>query len=293
MTSLKESIAGIASRTDAVLDQLLEKSDGLDAPVFEAARYSSLMGGKRLRPYLVMQSCALFNIDEDQALRVAAALEMVHTYSLIHDDLPAMDDSDFRRGHPSCHKAFDDATAVLAGDALLTYAFEVLSDIKTHRDANIRCDLVRELAIASGFQGMVGGQMMDLVGENQELTYEQIRTVQDKKTGALFRFALIAGALMDQAPAEDRQALSDYAAAFGLIFQITDDLLDIEGDADEMGKPVGQDPDKVTFVTLLGIDGAKDELKSLENKALSAIERFEGRAEYLRLLLQYVISRKN
>ncbi len=293
MSDLHALIQKSAEKTESILDELLDKEAGLSAPVFEAARYSSLMGGKRLRPFLVKQSCSLFDVEEKTSLRVGAALEMIHTYSLIHDDLPAMDDSDLRRGKPSCHKAFDEVTAILAGDGLLTYAFEVLSDQETHQDPAIRCELVRELAVAAGMHGMVGGQMMDIAAEEKSLTYQDIKVLQDKKTGALFRFALLSGAIIAGKDDQIKSALGQYAEAFGLIFQITDDLLDVEGNADQMGKPVGQDPDKITFVTLLGVEGAKKELQALEKKALEAICLFENKSEYLRLLLQYVISRRN
>ena len=230
-------------------------------------RYGSLNGGKRLRPFLVVESAALFDVPHNAALLAGAALECIHCYSLIHDDLPSMDNSDLRRGKPTAHKAFDDATAILAGDALLTIAFDIITRDEIHREASVRLALTRALARASGIGGMAGGQMMDLAGEGRFGDKEppDVAKLQQMKTGALLHFGCIAGALLGQASKQDYAALDTYGRALGEAFQIADDLLDLEGDAATLGKPAGQDDamGKTTFVTLLGVDGARQRLKSL------------------------------
>ncbi len=227
----------VASRlTDALIERLLAVPPGLEARVYEAMRYSALAPGKRMRPLLVLAGARLFGVARRSALQVAAAIEMVHAYSLIHDDLPAMDDSDLRRGRPTCHKEFDEATAVLAGDGLLTMAFEVLAHPDSHGDPAVRCDLVGDLAVAAGGAGMVGGQMIDLIAERQPLDIGAITRLQRMKTGALIAFACEAGAILAKAASEPRMALHGYAHDLGLAFQIADDLLDVEGSAAETGK---------------------------------------------------------
>ena len=222
-----------------------------------AMRHSALANGKRMRPFYVIETGAMFDAPEKSLLRTAAALECVHSYSLIHDDLPCMDDDDFRRGQPTVHKAFNEATAVLAGDALLTLAFKILANRETHQDAHIRLKLLERLADNSGALGMVGGQMIDMLADTMELNIGAVTRLQQMKTGALIRFAVEAGAIMGHATKDQLHALHNYAHDLGLAFQITDDLLDLDGDPEELGKAVGKDGDKETFVTLLGEERAR------------------------------------
>ncbi len=289
-----EALAQAASLTDSALDQLLVVPPDLEARVYEAMRYSALAPGKRLRPFLVLAGARMFGIARRCALQVAAAIEMVHAYSLVHDDLPAMDDSDLRRGRPTCHKEFDEATAVLAGDGLLTAAFEVLAHPDTHIDPAVRCELVTAIAVAAGAAGMVGGQMIDLIAERQALDIGAITRLQRMKTGALIAFACEAGAILAKAPAEPRIALRGYAHDLGLAFQIADDLLDVEGSAAEIGKPVGADAaaGKATFVSILGIGRARAQAELLIRQAVAHLDLFGGRAELLREAARFVISRR-
>ena len=289
-----EALAQAACLTDSALDQLLVVPPDLEARVYEAMRYSALAPGKRLRPFLVLAGARLFGIARPCALQVAAAIEMVHAYSLVHDDLPAMDDSDLRRGRPTCHKEFDEATAVLAGDGLLTAAFEVLAHPDTHSDPAVRCELVAALAAAAGAAGMVGGQMIDLIAERRTLDIGAITRLQRMKTGALIAFACEAGAILAKAPAEPRIALRGYAHDLGLAFQIADDLLDVEGSAAETGKPVGADAaaGKATFVSILGVGRARAQAELLIRQAVAHLDLFGGRAELLREAARFVISRR-
>jgi farnesyl diphosphate synthase len=289
-----EALAQAATLTNAALDRLLVVPPDLEARVYEAMRYSALAPGKRLRPFLVLAGARLFGIARPCALQVAAAIEMVHAYSLVHDDLPAMDNSDLRRGRPTCHKEFDEATAVLAGDGLLTAAFEVLARPDTHSDPAVRCELVAALAAAAGAAGMVGGQMIDLIAERQVLDIGAITRLQRMKTGALIAFACEAGAILAKAPAEPRTALRGYAHDLGLAFQIADDLLDVEGSAAETGKPVGADAaaGKATFVSILGVGRARGQAELLIRQAVAHLDLFGGRAELLREAARFVISRR-
>jgi len=281
--------------TDAVLSRMLAVPPGLEARVYEAMRYSALSPGKRLRPLLVVAGSRLFGVARRSALQVAAAIEMVHAYSLIHDDLPAMDDSDLRRGRPTCHKEFDEATAVLAGDGLLTMAFETLSHPDTHGDPAVRCELISALAIAAGGAGMVGGQMIDLLAERlPDLDIGAITRLQRMKTGALIAFACEAGAILAKTPAEPRTALRGYAHDLGLAFQIADDLLDVEGSAEETGKPVGADAaaGKATFVSILGAERARAQAELLVDQAVAHLDLFGQRAELLRQVARFVVNRR-
>ena len=246
-------------------------------------RYSSLGGGKRFRPFLVVECAALFDVPRPQALMAGAALECVHCYSLVHDDLPAMDNDDLRRGQPTAHKAFDEATAILAGDGLLTFAFDILSRPQTHPDPAVRIELVSALARASGLGGMVGGQMLDLAAEGrfggsgpQRLGEKEVLALQAMKTGALLRFACEAGGMLGSANAAQRQALARYGSAVGKAFQIADDLLDLEGDPALVGKSTGKDAEagKATMVDLLGAAGAKARLAELVAEAEQALAPF-------------------
>ena len=292
--SVDEATAVTVKLTDSVIEGLLRSPPGLEARVYEAMRYSALAPGKRLRPLLVLASSRLFGVARGSALQVAAALEMVHAYSLIHDDLPAMDNSDLRRGRPTCHKAFDDATAVLAGDGLLTMAFEVLAHPDTHGSPSVRCELVAALAAAAGSAGMVGGQMIDLIAESRVLDIGAITRLQRMKTGALIAFACEAGAILARAPHEVRLALRGYAHDLGLAFQIADDLLDVEGSAEETGKPVGADAvaGKATFVSILGVARARAQAELLVGQAVAHLDLFEQRAELLRQVARFVIDRR-
>lgn len=292
--TFEEALADAASLTDSLLERLLVVPPDLEAQVYEAMRYAVLGPGKRLRPFLVLAGARLFGIARQYALQVAAAVEMVHAYSLVHDDLPAMDDSDLRRGRPTCHKEFDEATAVLAGDGLLTAAFEVLAHPDTHADPAVRCELVAALAAAAGAAGMVGGQMIDLIAEHRPLDIGAITRLQRMKTGALIAFSCESGAILAKAPTEARTALRGYAHDLGLAFQIADDLLDVEGSTAETGKPVGADSaaGKATFVSILGVERARSQAELLIGQAVAHLDLFGRRAELLREAARFVISRR-
>ena len=291
-----------AEDTEILLSELLSDKlmpDEIARPkrLVDAIRYSSLGGGKRLRPFLVVASSAVFGVSRQAALLAGAALECMHCYSLIHDDLPAMDNSDLRRGRPTLHKVYDDATAILAGDALLTIAFDIITRDEIHHEPSVRLALTRALARASGVGGMVGGQMLDLAGEGRfgDREVVDVARLQQMKTGALLRFGCIAGAILGQASQKEYQALDDFGRALGEAFQIADDLLDVEGDAAALGKQTGQDAalGKTTFVTQLGIDGAKQRLRDLLTRADSALSIFGAKADVLRAAARFVAERKN
>ncbi len=291
-----------AEDTEILLSKLLSDTVLSDETVrpkrlVEAMRYSSLGGGKRLRPFLVVESAAVFGTPREAALLAGAALECIHCYSLIHDDLPAMDNSDLRRGRPTLHKAYDDATAILAGDALLTIAFDIITRDEIHRDATVRLLLTRALARAAGVGGMAGGQMLDLAGEGRFGDREpvDVARLQQMKTGALLRFGCIAGAILGQSTRQQYQALDDYGRALGEAFQIADDLLDVEGDAAALGKQTGQDAmlGKTTFVTQLGIEGAKQRVRDLLARADKSLSIFGAKGEVLRAAARFVAERKN
>ncbi len=294
-TGFEAALAETVRLTDAVIDRLVAVPAGLEARVFEAMRYAALAPGKRLRPFLVLASAQLFAVARRSAVQAAAAVELVHAYSLVHDDLPAMDNSDLRRGRPTCHKAFDDATAVLAGDALLTLAFEVLAQPDTHGDPGVRCELVAALAQAAGAAGMVGGQMIDLIAEHRpDLDMGAITRLQRLKTGALIAFACEAGAILGKSTSEPRLALRGYAHDLGLAFQIADDLLDVQGSAGETGKPVRQDEaaGKATFVSILGVERAQAQARLLVGQAIRHLELFGQKADLLRQAARFVIDRR-
>jgi farnesyl diphosphate synthase len=275
---------------DGLLDQLLPALP--HNRLRDAMRYAVLGQGKRLRPFLVIESARLFGVDENAALRVGAALEALHCYSLVHDDLPAMDNDDLRRGQATTHRKFDEATAILAGDGLLTWAFEVLSDVATHPAAEVRVRLVSALAKAAGEAGMVGGQMLDIEAETKGFAdYAEIAQMQSGKTGALFRFACEAGAILAQ---EDSTALRQYADDIGLAFQIADDILDVESSAAALGKATQKDSDKgkSTFVDLLGLEGAKIEAQKLVTRACSALSVYGEKASMLETAAQFIIARR-
>jgi farnesyl diphosphate synthase len=291
-----------AEDTEALLGELLADAllpDEIARPkrLIEAMRYSSLGGGKRLRPFLVVESAAVFGVAREAALLAGAALECIHCYSLAHDDLPAMDNSDLRRGRPTLHKAYDDATAILAGDALLTLAFDIITRDEIHRDAGVRLALTRALARAAGVGGMAGGQMLDLAGEGRFGDREpvDVARLQQMKTGALLRYGCIAGAILGQSSQKQYLALDDYGRALGEAFQIADDLLDVEGDAAALGKQTGQDAalGKTTFVTQLGIEGARQRVRDLLARADTALSIFGAKGEVLRAVARFVAERRN
>ncbi|MDD4615788.1 MAG: polyprenyl synthetase family protein [Alphaproteobacteria bacterium] len=293
--TLASAMTEAASAVAEALKCILPKSEFPENRLFEAMRYGTLNGGKRLRPFLVMCSSRIFGVGGECALRAAAAIECVHCYSLIHDDLPAMDNSDLRRGAPTVHKKFDEATAVLAGDALLTIAFEILSDPRTHEDPAVRCRLVSALARASGVQGMVGGQMLDLIAETTQLDIGAITRLQRMKTGELIAFSTEAGAILGKASVQHVNALRAYAHDLGLAFQIIDDLLDAEGTEEETGKPVGRDAEagKATFVTILGAERARAQATLLSEQAIRHLSVFDGRARPLEEVARFVVDRKS
>ena len=316
--TLQRALSEVSEKLDVVMNELLpsplamhtkvislhsreEEEEGVnetpsgEAKVMEAMRYSALGGGKRLRPFLTVESAKLFGVNPDAAMMTAAAIEFIHTYSLIHDDLPAMDDDDFRRGKPSCHKQFGEAAAILAGDALLTYAFEVMANPRVHPDAQVRCELIRSIARASGVRGMVGGQMIDLDAEHKALTADEVIRLQRLKTGELFAVSCEVGAILGKAPDAMRARLQRYAHDIGLAFQITDDLLDVEGTRTETGKGVKKDAaaGKATMVSVLGLERARDHAQTLAKQAIEHLSAFDHRAESLRALAHYVVSRRN
>lgn len=292
---LQEALEAIAKEIDEKMADLLpEPGRCKESKVLEAMRYSALAPSKKLRPFLVMASAGLFGVARDISLQTAAAVEFIHVYSLIHDDLPAMDDDDMRRGQPSCHKKFGEAAAILAGDGLLTFAFEILADETSHPNPAVRTELIKLAAKASGVAGMVGGQMMDIDAEHETLTIDEIIHLQRMKTGALFMLSCEAGAILGKAAPNLRTALRGYANAIGLAFQITDDLLDAEGDSRETGKPVRQDKSagKATLVSALGIQRARNQAEMLVKQAKTHLEPFDKRADILRKLADYIIERK-
>ncbi len=292
-TSLQPALDAIGKAMDQRFDRLLPVPPDSRARLFEAMRHAAIGGGKRMRPLLVLAACDLFHVDRERALRVALSIECVHCYSLIHDDLPCMDDDDLRRGKPTVHKAFDEATAVLAGDSLHALAFELLADPATHEDPFARAELVVELAQASGPSGMAGGQMMDLVAEHEIYDLAGVTRLQALKTGALIGFCLEAGAIMGRVPESQRTPLRGYARDLGLAFQIADDLLDVEGTEDAAGKAVGKDAaaGKATFVSLLGIERARTQAMMLIDQAIAHLNGFGEEADLLRAIARFAIER--
>jgi farnesyl diphosphate synthase len=292
---LNAALAQSAKTVEAALEALLPQPSGLHARAQEAMRYATFAGGKRMRPFLVLQSARLFGVPEANAVRAAAAIEALHTYSLVHDDLPSMDNDDLRRGRPTTHRAFDEATAILAGDGLLTIAFEILAGSATHASGEVRCELIANLARAAGSYGMIGGQMIDMKASERALSADEIMLLQRLKTGALFEFSCEAGAILGQAKKEDRDNMRSYAHDFGLAFQITDDLLDVTSTAEKAGKSVGKDQDqgKATLISIYGIEGAKAEAEKLAHRAIATLEPYGANAAELQALAMYLLDRES
>jgi farnesyl diphosphate synthase len=295
MVELRAHMAAVAEEVEATLDRVLPRVHGPAARLHEAMRYATLGGGKRLRPFLAVASADLFEVPRQRSVRVGAAIELIHGYSLVHDDLPAMDDALTRRGRPSCHRQYDEATAILAGDALQTLAFDMLVDPATHPKPGVRCALVAGLAAAAGPQGMCGGQMIDLLAEGRPLDLAQILELQRLKTGALIGYACEIGAVLGGGSDAARDALRGYAADLGLAFQIQDDLLDVTGDAEVTGKDLGRDAaaGKATLVALLGVAEARRRLEELRSSALAHLERLDRESAELRAVFDFVISRSS
>jgi farnesyl diphosphate synthase len=287
------SMRRTAEQVDALFHEVLADPPDPRRRLFESMRYAATGGGKRLRPLLVIASANLFGVERRQAIRAGLAVECVHVHSLIHDDLPCMDDDDLRRGRPTVHKAYDEATAVLAGDALLALAFEILADAETHANAEVRSELVRELARAAGAGGMAGGQMLDLLPSESALDIDQVTRLQRLKTGALIGWCLEAGAIMGGSSNELRIALRGYANCLGLAFQIADDLLDHHGDETTVGKRVGKDEaqGKVTFVSLLGPSQARRQAELLVDRAVDHLRSFGTGTRLLEAIARFAIER--
>ena len=290
-----ENILAFPSATQAYDGAVSSYAADQENTIIEAMRYSALSGGKRLRPFLTVKCANLFGVSLKASLNTAAAIEFMHTYSLIHDDLPAMDDDDLRRGKPSAHIKFGEAAAILAGDALLTFAFQVLASEQVHANPAVRCDLIQSLTKAGGYNGMVAGQMMDLEAENRTLSVDEIIRLQRLKTGELFAVSCEAGAILGKAPLKLRSALRRYAHDMGLAFQIRDDLLDAEGKREETGKAVNKDKDagKATLIEALGIDRAKEQSKTLAQQAINHLDVFDKKADILRELADFVVTRRS
>jgi len=291
--SLETALKRIGAEIDAAFDALLAVPGDCRAPLYEAMRYAAIGGGKRLRPLLVVAGAELFNVDRERALRAGLAVECIHVYSLIHDDLPSMDDDDLRRGKPTVHRAFDEATAILAGDSLHALAFEILADEATHPDPFVRGELVLALGRASGPDGMAGGQMMDLMASRAGLDLAAVTRLQQLKTGALIGCCLELSAILGYVPPEGRTGLRGYARDIGLAFQIADDLLDHEGCEEKTGKRVGKDQGagKETFVSLLGADRARRQAQALVEQAVAHLQPFGEKAELLRALARFAVER--
>lgn len=282
-----------ASEVEIILDELLPLPDGPEKILYEAMRYAVLAPGKRIRPVMVLASSSLFDVDKQSSLRVAAAVEFIHSYSLVHDDLPCMDNDDLRRGQPSTHIKFDEGTAVLVGDSLIPLAFEVIAHPNTHADPKVRSDLVYNLSKAVGGLGMAGGQAIDMSTQEDSVDLGTITRLQQLKTGALISFACESGAILASAPSKLRHALHAFAHDLGLAFQISDDLLDVEGDQELLGKRVGKDirAGKTTLVSLLGVERARTQAEILASQAVMHLDPFGKDADFLKQIAMYVIDR--
>lgn len=294
-TLLSESFKQVQAEIDSVFDAMLPVPPDTSARLVEAMRYAAIGGGKRVRPLLLVGTAGLFGVDRDAALRAGAAIEAIHVYSLIHDDLPCMDNDDLRHGKPTLHKVFDEATAVLAGDALHALAFEILSHVETSADPFTRSELILTLGQASGMHGMAGGQMMDMVADEEGIQYDlhAITRLQQLKTGALLAASVEMGAILGKVQPAGRAHLRAYARDIGLAFQIADDLLDVEGDADKAGKALRKDQHqgKQTFVTLMGADKAREQARALVDQAILRLASYGPEADILRGLARFIVER--
>lgn len=292
---LGDAIAQVQAEIDSLFDALLPVPDDTSARLIEAMRYAAIGGGKRVRPLLVVSTAGLFGVSRDPALRAGAAIEAIHVYSLIHDDLPCMDDDDLRHGKPTLHKVYDEATAVLAGDALHALAFEILADPETSADPFTRVELISTLGTASGAQGMAGGQMMDMVADEEGVSYDlhAVTRLQQLKTGALLAASVEMGAILGKVPPQGRAHLRAYARDIGLAFQIADDLLDVEGDVEKAGKALRKDSEqgKQTFVTLMGVDKAREQARALVDQAIGHLAPYGPEADILRALTRFIVER--
>ena len=293
VADFEQRLKEVADKVTVALDQLIPPASGPEANLMRAMRHAALANGKRMRPFFVLETGAMFGVSEKSLLRTAAALECVHCYSLVHDDLPCMDDDDFRRGQPTVHKAFDEATAVLAGDALLTLAFKILASSETHDDPAVRVLRIERRADASGARGMVGGQMIDMLEEESPRDLNTITRMQRLKTGALISYALEAAAIIGHAREAERNALAGFANDLGLAYQIADDILDAEGDESVVGKALSKDKNagKANFVTLLGVDGARQRVRLLAAQAKEHLAIFRDKAHILLHSVDYVLNR--
>ena len=293
MDDIEPALAEAASHIEHALDMLMTLPPGRERRLVEAMRYATLNGGKRLRGFLVMEAAGLFGVAHAHAARVAASVEMLHAYSLVHDDLPAMDDDDLRRGKPSAHKAFDEVTAILAGDALQARAFELLAEPDTHPDPRARCELVSALGLASGAHGMAGGQMIDMATEGEHLTVAEVARLQALKTGRLIQYSAEAGAILGRAGPQDRAAVAAYGRDLGAAFQIADDVLDAVGSTADIGKTAGKDQaaGKATLVSLIGVERAQAEAERLADMAAGHVARFGNHSARLAGLARYVVAR--
>lgn len=291
--ALRNAMREITAEMDRQFDALLPIPNDARGNLYRAMRHAAIGGGKRLRPLLVFATARLFGVDRQATARVATAIECIHVYSLVHDDLPAMDDDDMRRGKPTVHKAFDEATAILAGDCLHALAFELLADDRTHPDPFVRSELIQCLALASGPAGMAGGQAMDLEAERSSFDLATVTRLQAMKTGALIACSVEAGAILGRVPHEGRTGLKGYARDIGLAFQIADDLLDIEGDEDKVGKALRKDGEagKETFVSLLGVDRAREQARILVDQSIDHLRSYGPEADLLRDLARYTLER--
>ena len=291
----KTRLKTVADELETVLDRLLPKAAGHQAVVIEAMRYAAMGGGKRLRPFLLVETARLFGREDDGIWQAAAALECLHVYSLVHDDLPCMDDDDLRRGKPTVHKAFDEAIATLAGDGLLTLSLELMAGEAIHTDPAVTLSMVRALGKAGGVQGMIGGQVIDITQSETDRTEALISELQDLKTGALIVFACEAGAVLANGRASDARNVINFARDIGLAFQIKDDILDVEGDAELLGKAVGKDANlgKATFVSILGLEGAREKAAMLGSRAKSHLEPYGKKADILCQTVDFVLNRSH
>ncbi len=292
---LAENLKRVQAEIDSVFDAMLPVPSDTSAKLVEAMRYAAIGGGKRVRPLLVVSTASLFGVNRESALRAGAAIEAIHVYSLIHDDLPCMDNDDMRHGKPTLHRVYDEATAVLAGDALHALAFEILADVETSADPFTRSELILTLGQASGMSGMAGGQMMDMVADEEGVQYDlhTITRLQQLKTGALLAASVEMGAILGKVPPQGRAHLRAYARDIGLAFQIADDLLDVEGDADKAGKTLRKDESqgKQTFVTLMGIDKASEQARALVDQAVGHLSGYGSEADILRALARFIVER--